>query len=523
MARTNTNDALEAGAVIDNRYQVVGMLGSGGFANVYRAKHVHLDREVALKVLHPPLTNSPQPDAPFARRFEQEAKIAAALDHPNIVGIFDYGFLPTEEPYIAMAYLDGHDLEDELEKSGRMTPRRAVKLMQGCLEGVAHGHARSVVHKDLKPSNLYLVSPGSREERLVVLDFGIARVFNDPGAKITQSGLFSGTPAYLAPEYIREQTVSPAVDVYQLGLILIEMLTGRPAVEADGPMGYLLAHCMGRLNIDPRFFETDLGKACQKAIAINPDDRYQTAAEFADALEAVEIPESLPGETLQLHGTGPISHDEVAAFAQTLPESVLADTSEWSKRTAEPNVTPGPRTEPADISSNTESRVSPSDVSTMQQINEKPPRRLLAAGVILLVLIIGASVAVASLLSEPDEPPPEELGNDGIAVVETTNEPEPDLPMMELGPLNDPGFDSAISAATTLTEVAHRRATGAMEAEVRRAEEQATARARAKKREKKDRQETAPTPTTNVEKKDPKPDPEVTKPKSPSGPAWIGD
>ncbi|MEZ4459785.1 MAG: serine/threonine-protein kinase [bacterium] len=214
---------LPNGTLVDARYRIEGHLGRGGFAHVYRARQIHLDRQVALKVLELP----PGPSgAQFQARFIQEARIAARIKHRNVVDVFDFG-VPTDlgQPYLAMEFLDGHDLEAELVRNGPMEAKRALKLFGDCLAALAEGHSQGIVHKDLKPTNLYLCNP-----RNTARELGRARLRHRANIRgwvslADADRWFAGTPAYLAPEYIEHQTVSPALDVYQMGLIIIETLT----------------------------------------------------------------------------------------------------------------------------------------------------------------------------------------------------------------------------------------------------------------------------------------------------------
>ncbi len=226
----------------------------------------------------------------FIDRFLQEAQIAANLNHPNVVTVYDYGIIDESgRPYLAMEYLDGRDLEMHLAHSGPFEAQRAVDLVLPVLDALDLAQQRGIVHKDLKPSNLHLVDEGTPRERLVLLDFGIARIYTDEGARLTQTGGFTGTPAYFAPEYVQHQIVTPAIDVYQMGLILAEMLIGVPAVVADGSMAYLLKHCSGDLSIPATLWESPLGPVLENALATDHTQRYANCGEFLRALSEVDL------------------------------------------------------------------------------------------------------------------------------------------------------------------------------------------------------------------------------------------
>lgn len=274
---------LPIGMKIDDRYEIQGVLGAGGFATVYCAHHLSIDRDVALKVMD--LKKGVDPS--YSERFFREAKIAAKIHHNNVVSIYDFGFVAeTSQPYIAMEMLRGHDLSRELAQRGPLSPRRAFVLFRPVLEALSQGHRLGIVHKDLKPENLYLVDPGGQRELMKILDFGVARVNSSEVAKLTSAGQLLGTPRYLAPEYIKTQNVSPAIDVYQMALILSEALTGIPAVSGD-PFHAMMLHCSGQLQIADFLLEGPVGDVFRKAIDIDPAMRYQDCEAFGNALDSV--------------------------------------------------------------------------------------------------------------------------------------------------------------------------------------------------------------------------------------------
>ena len=275
--------SLPIGMKIDDRYEIVSVLGVGGFATVYRARHLTIDRDVALKVMD--LKKGVDPS--YAERFYREAKIAAKIHHNNVVAIYDFGHVAeTKQPYIAMEMLHGHDLSHELSEAGPLSPKRAFVLFRPVLEALAQGHRLGIIHKDLKPENLYLVDPRGQHELMKVLDFGVARINSNEIAKLTSASQLLGTPRYLAPEYIKTQSVSPAIDVYQMALILSEALTGIPAVSGD-PFHSMMLHCSGQLQIAEFLLEGKVGEVFRKAISIDPNDRYPDCEAFGEALDSI--------------------------------------------------------------------------------------------------------------------------------------------------------------------------------------------------------------------------------------------
>ncbi|MBO4350837.1 MAG: protein kinase [Proteobacteria bacterium] len=273
---------LAIGAVVQQRYKIIDVIGEGGFATVYHAHDIKEDRDIALKVMDP----KKGIDTTYTERFFREAKIASKIHHDNVVSIYDFDRIEeTGQPYIAMELLKGHALNDEITDNGPLTPKRAFSLFRPVLDALATGHRLGIIHKDLKPENLYLVSPGTPHETLKILDFGVARVQSE-ATRLTSDGLIFGTPRYLAPEYIRSQLVSPAVDVYQMALIFSEVLTGVPAVSGE-PYQVMMLHCSGDIQIADYLLEGAVGKVFRKALSIHPEDRYPDCDAFGKAFDSI--------------------------------------------------------------------------------------------------------------------------------------------------------------------------------------------------------------------------------------------
>ncbi len=315
---TPLTETLPNGAVLDGYYEITHYIGSGGFADVYAGRQLDTGMDIAIKIMKP--INAPQSvQTTFKKRFLQEAQLAASIQHPNVVTILacrqDVRIQnpnhaqpsPTDGFYIVMELLKGHDLDDELRQNGPMTPPRALRLMLGCLDGLAQGHAADIIHKDLKPSNLFLTNPGSRVESLKILDYGIARAGQNPDEKLTLAGQAVFTPQYAAPEYIDTLTATPALDVYQMGLVLTEMLTGVPVVEHETVYSCMMAHASG-IELPSIIIDSPLGPILTKATAKNHHDRYPNAAAFAEALETVQ--DKLPNTPLASHtpSIDPLTH-----------------------------------------------------------------------------------------------------------------------------------------------------------------------------------------------------------------------
>jgi eukaryotic-like serine/threonine-protein kinase len=268
---------LEPGTRIGDRYTLVAKIGSGGMADVWAADDEMLDRRVALKFMHERFAQ----DEAFVERFRREAQAAAGLQHPNVVSVYDRGEWEGR-PWIAMEYVEGASLSD-LVKRG-LTIGEAVEIVRQVLAGARFAHARGIVHRDLKPGNV-IVDP---EGRARVLDWGIAR---GGGSEITATGSVLGTAQYLSPEQAQGLEITAASDIYSIGVILYEALTGRVPFEADSPVAVALKQVSERPRppsaLNPNVTPA-LDAVCLRALAKDPGDRFATADEFLRALEAAE-------------------------------------------------------------------------------------------------------------------------------------------------------------------------------------------------------------------------------------------
>jgi eukaryotic-like serine/threonine-protein kinase len=224
------------GSVIDGRYQVLEVLGEGGMGTVYRTRHAALGRSFAIKALRRDLAQ----DAELSARFIQEAKAAAAVSHPSIVQITDFGALPSGQPYFVMELLEGRTLSRIIRERGAMCPARAASIARQVAEALAAAHAVGIIHRDLKPDNVHVALGAGARELVKVLDFGLAKVAGS--SRLTRQGMVFGTPHYMSPEQAAGEPIDHRVDIYALGIVLYEMLTGRLPFEADSFMGVLTKH-----------------------------------------------------------------------------------------------------------------------------------------------------------------------------------------------------------------------------------------------------------------------------------------
>jgi serine/threonine-protein kinase len=254
------------------------LLGEGGMATIYRAHDNQLDRDVAVKLLRPQYGRDPG----FLARFRQEAQSAASLNHPNVVNVYDYG---TDEagPFIVMELVDGENLAEVLRERGPLPPVTAAGIAEQVAEALAAAHARGIVHRDVKPSNILITSDG----RAKVVDFGIARALVE--SQLTLPGTTLGSVHYFSPEQARGEPVTAASDTYSLGLVLFEMLTGRRAWTGDTAGAVALAR-LSSPPPRPSAFRPGVPSAMdaivERALALDPDDRFATVGDMAAALGA---------------------------------------------------------------------------------------------------------------------------------------------------------------------------------------------------------------------------------------------
>jgi serine/threonine-protein kinase len=263
------------GSVVDNRYRVLRRLGSGGMADVWLAEDTHLQRQVALKVLHRRFLQ----DQEFVGRFQREAEHAAGLQHPNIVAVYDRGS-DGDVNYIAMRYVEGPTLKELIDRG--LTPDQAVALVRQVLEGARFAHRNGIVHRDLKPQNVIVDGEG----KAVVTDFGIARA---GVSDITQTGSVMGTPQYLSPEQAQGFEVTPVSDLYSIGVILYEALTRRVPFEADSAVAIAMKQVaetpLRPSSINPQVSPA-LDAVVMRALEKEPGQRFQSADAFIAALDA---------------------------------------------------------------------------------------------------------------------------------------------------------------------------------------------------------------------------------------------
>jgi eukaryotic-like serine/threonine-protein kinase len=276
----------EPGDVIAGRYRVDEELGRGGFGIVLRAQHLDTQRPVAVKVLHSTFARS-EPTA--VERFRREAVMSASLNYPNTVSMYDYG--ETEEGvfFIVMEYLIGLPLHNVVRKAGRLSAARALHIARQMLCSLWEAHEKGIVHRDIKPENIMITPLLHDQDFVKVMDFGIAKMAHGSGPQITKAGQTYGTPQYMAPEQLQGHQLEPSTDLYAVGLILYEMLVGRPAVETNNLAAAISEVIFGAPVEVPDDLDVPEGVRAlvKKACAKEPHLRYTSAKDFLEDLDAV--------------------------------------------------------------------------------------------------------------------------------------------------------------------------------------------------------------------------------------------
>jgi serine/threonine-protein kinase len=298
-----------------DRYRIIRRIGEGGMGIVYEAEHIVIEKKVALKVLRDDFSNRPE----VVERFRQEAKAASRIGNEHIVDISDFGVTPGGASYFVMEMLDGDDLANVLSREGTLSLTRAADILAQCCRALSAAHTKGIVHRDMKPENIFLTARDGRPDFVKIVDFGIAKMSDietqgAPGRKLTKTGMIFGTPEYMSPEQAAGKSLDHRVDIYALGVIFYEVLTGRVPFVGDTFMGVLTQHMFEAVppleQVNPNVKVPESIQAfIGRALAKDADERFQSCDEMYAALEAAmgdgAVPDATGVRTFQRDATRP--------------------------------------------------------------------------------------------------------------------------------------------------------------------------------------------------------------------------
>ncbi len=386
------------GSVLADRYHIVRRIGEGGMGQVYLAEHVKMRRRSAVKVLHQGMVNDPDAIA----RFNREASNASQIQHPNVAAIYDFGETEDGLIYLAMEFIDGEPLRKVIERQGALTAAQAADITRQVADALDAAHGMGIVHRDLKPDNIMIARGRSGEDVAKVVDFGIAKATTGDDQKVTRTGLAIGTPEYMSPEQLSGDTLDNRTDIYSLGLVAFNMLTGQlpfPAVSSREAM-------IARLTERPRTlaeikddvaWPSALQTVMDRALASHPQDRYPRAGEFGrDLVRAVA---TMPQSALSSTGT--------LAIASAHPHAPTV------KRPVAPPATTGPAATPTPPATRQPGRrPTPLIAGAPTQVDDSGPGRVvLTAFIALAVLVLGGAGAWYVMNARAKSAPPAVASN----------------------------------------------------------------------------------------------------------------
>jgi eukaryotic-like serine/threonine-protein kinase len=295
MTQPYTNEVLPAGTVLDGNYRLTRLLGQGGMATVYEAHHTGAGKRVAVKIMHRGLMAYPE----LRARFQREAKITSELTHPNVVSVFAFGSAPSGEPYLVMEFLEGEDLQTRLEREGALPLPLVVEIIKQVASGLAEAHTAGVVHRDLKPDNVFLVQTPDGRVFAKVVDFGISKLLSTSATKLTVARAVFGTPEFMAPEQAegRQEAIDHRSDQWSLACLAWFAMTAClpfSGPDATATINQVISAIPTPPHPDRPAIPPEVEKVLRRAMSKQPGDRFPTIRAFARALEAAASPAPAP-------------------------------------------------------------------------------------------------------------------------------------------------------------------------------------------------------------------------------------
>lgn len=322
--------------ILDGQFKILQKIGSGGMGSVYKALQPATNRMVGVKILHPKLANRKD----LVSRFRREARAMSHLSHPNTTKVFLYGALDDGSLYIVMEFLDGKNLNQTVRTEGPFPVARALPILIQVCGALDEAHKVGIIHRDMKPENIFLCQQDGLRDYAKVLDFGLAKVTERemrPGSLIlTQEGMVFGTPEFMSPEQAQGRVLTPASDIYSLAVILYEVLTGKLPFEGKTPLEYIQFHVNAKpipLNdrVPGKQFPPLLTEVMDRALAKKPEARFASAADFGAAMQAI-----LDGRTSLPQALGPALEDVATVKMGTLKAAVPPRTAATETAKSEP-------------------------------------------------------------------------------------------------------------------------------------------------------------------------------------------
>ncbi|MEO7734238.1 MAG: serine/threonine-protein kinase, partial [Kofleriaceae bacterium] len=253
------------GKVIDGRYEIQARIGEGGMGVVYKAKQTSIDRMIAIKMLNPQMASDQQ----WVQRFYNEAKATSRLQHPNTIRMFDFGQTAEGRLFLTMEFLEGIPLRDAVAQQSPMAPNRVLKVLIQCCASLAEAHSIGIIHRDIKPDNVFLLNMPGSPDFVKLLDFSVAKLLEGDRMK-TQAGVVFGTPQYMSPEQGRGMPLDARSDLYALGILAYEMLTGRVPFHDENPMNVLQMHLRQDVPPLPQTIPMEMQQVVRRALSKDP-------------------------------------------------------------------------------------------------------------------------------------------------------------------------------------------------------------------------------------------------------------